>query len=287
MKSRLFLNLLMVIMLGILISIALLYQPQENAEKKLTPLDINTIQSITIPRKKADIILHKQGEHWQMTSPYQMPAHDFRIKQLLKLSQLKSTKIYHANELDLKTFALDPPRARIQFNNTWIELGTSNPVSQQRYIKSGNRVLLAHDDNYPLINSQPSSFVSLLLLNKNTDIQAIILPDQQLQKQQQKWQLKPENKNISADDIQTFIQNWKMAQAFGVHAYMKRKQLGQVIIKTKNRELIFEITDKKPWLILARPDLGIEYHLDESMGDKLLSIQAAEKNPQTPTDTGN
>lgn len=284
MKPRLFLNLLMILMLGILISIALLYQPENLTEKKLTSLNIDDIQSLRIPRDKGDIVLRKKDNHWQMLSPYEMPAHDFRIKQLLKLTQLTSTKVYSAEKLDLEKFSLAPPRARIQFNNTWIELGTTSPVTQQRYIKSDNTVLLAYDDSYPLINSQPSSFVSLSLLDQNDEIQGITLSEQKLEKQQNKWLISPKQKNIGADDIQGFIQNWKMAKAFGVHAYMKRKQLGQIIIKTKASELTFEITDKTPWLILARPDIGIEYHLDESMADKLLSIQPAEQEPQAPGD---
>lgn len=272
MKSRLLLNILMLLIFSALIFFTLFFTADDNTGQALTSLKPDDINEIFIPREKGNIELQKINGTWQMLSPYPMPAHDFRIQHLLKLTQLNSNKVYAADQLELDTFKLKTPRVRIRFNQTWIDFGSTNPVTEQRYIKSGNTVILADDDSYALINSQPSSFVNLSLLPEDSKIQSIKLPQQQLQLKDNRWQLTPALE-ISADDIQRFLQDWQSAQAFGVHAYLKRKQLGYIVIQLKDKSISFEISDKSPWLILARPELGIEYHLNDNMVSKLLQLK--------------
>ena len=284
MKSRLLLNILMLTVFSALIVIALFFTPDTNIEQPLTSLNPTAINTIFIPRKNGDISLQKNNGQWKMLSPYQIPAHDFRIHHLFKLTQLKSNKIYKADQLDLKKFGLSPPRTRIRFNQTWFDFGKTNPITQQRYIKSGHNIILANDDTYALINSQPSSFVNLSLLPKGISLQSIKLPHTTLQLKNTRWETTPKQ-DISADEIQIFLQNWKHAQAFAVHAYLKRKQLGHIIIQSKNKNINFEISDKSPWLILARPELGIEYHLSDNMLDKLLQLKS-NKNTSKSSEAG-
>ncbi len=273
MKSRFLLNIFMLLLFTGLLSVVIFFSPNKDSQQTLTQLSPENINSIFIPRKKGNIELRKINNQWQMISPYKMPAHDFRIQHLLKLSQLTSKKFYLADQLELSNYQLQPARARIRFNQTWIDFGTSNPVNDMRYIKSGDTVLLAHDDTYALINSTPSSFVNLSLLPKNSAIQSLFLPQQQLRLINNLWQVTPPQA-ISADEIQNFLQRWKSAQAFGVHAYLPRKQLGNIEVQLQDQRIVFEISDKSPWLILARPDIGIEYHLASEMTDKLLRINS-------------
>ena len=56
---------------------------------------------------------------------------------------------------------------------------------------------------------------------------------------------------------------------------MERDNLGEVSIVYRSGGLEqradFIVTDTDPWLILARPQLGIEYHFDISLYDELFS----------------
>lgn len=207
-----------------------------------------------------------------MQSPYTGPAHEFRINQLLNLSQLIANNSYHVDELDLSQFDLAPSDTIIMFNKTVVEFGKANPVSLMRYIKSGDKLFLAKDNLYPLLRSQPSSFISLSLIPESSKIEAITLPELTLRKGANKNWLMTPDKKYDADSIQSLIQAWQHAKAFGVHAYMERKHLGQVSIQLDSQLINFEITDNDPWLILARKDIGIEYHLDKSQIPILLAI---------------
>ena len=87
-----------------------------------------------------------------------------------------------------------------------------------------------------------------------------------------RWQ---SNIDISADSIAATLEDWNSLQAFGIHEYMQRNQLGEVLVYLEGKEkpISFQITDTDPWLILARPELGLEYHLDIEAYDKLIAPQ--------------
>ena len=207
-----------------------------------------------------------------MEAPYQLPAHDFRVQNLLGLLSATAEKTYQANDLELQQFGLEPPRAIIRFDNTEIQFGKTNPVNQQRYIKVDDQLFLLKEQLYPLISSQPSSFVDISPLPKNINIQKISLPDFSIYKNDQgHWQSDNATQN-QADRIQHLIENWQSVQAFGVHGYMQRTSLGKITIDHKDGSIQFD----EPWLILARADAGVEYHFDAGLKNKLLQLPEAD-----------
>jgi len=279
MQTRLLVNLGLFIFLSSLFGF-IFFSPTDNDSnniKKITSLDKTSINKITILREAEAILLVKKNNTWFMKSPHTTRAHTFRINSLLNLLELETSDSYNAEDLNLKKFSLDKPRAKIKFNNTLIEFGKTNPINYQRYLKIGKKLFLVDDNLYPLISSQPTSFVDLSLLSTTDKIKKLRLPELIIFKDNSKWKTTPQE-NASADEIQTLLQNWQFARAFAVHAYMPRKNLGKIDITLDDKKMVsFEITDDEPWLILARPELGIEYHLDASSKNKLLSIQKQKK----------
>lgn len=245
---------------------------------RLTSLQLDEINEIRIPKNNGNDILFNKSQSsngetfWEMLSPYKIKAHQFRINTLLSLTQTPVQKFYASSDINLMDYELDKPRARIIFNNTSISFGKSNPLSSQRYILSENKMTLLLDQLYPLVSAQASTFVDLNLLPDNATISSIKLPDLGINKTQQNtWGITPAKK-LTADEIQAFIENWMNAQAFSVHRYLQRKQLGVIKILTEQGNIDFIISDDDPWLILARPDLNIEYHLDKTFKNKLLDF---------------
>lgn len=271
-SSRSLVNLFLLLLL---LAVYVIFSTEDEAPpaERLTQLQLDEISLIHIPRNNNnDIVIEKISddsgqEIWQMQQPYSIKAHDFRVNTLLKLSQLPLEKSWSVDDLDLADYGLEPPRARIQFNQQKIAFGKTSPLNHQRYLLHNNKISLHADETYPLVSAQPASLVDLNLLPQ-ADI--ISLNSSQLQLHQNdagRWQ---SNQQLTADQIQTILQQWKNAQAFAVHAYMPRKQLGKISIQLAQQTIEFEITDDDPWLILARPELGIEYHLDAALKNRLL-----------------
>ncbi|MDH5765516.1 MAG: DUF4340 domain-containing protein [Gammaproteobacteria bacterium] len=273
MNTRILLNIFLLVLMLTLAGVAIWHNDDSSYLKlKLTSLTRSDINKITITRNNGDIILAKTSSGWMMLSPYTTTANDFRVNQLLNLTQTIAENSYDITDLELSQFNLEPSDTKIIFNNTLLEFGKSNPVNLLRYIKIDNRLYLAKENVYPLLRSQPSSFVSLNLLPDVTSIKSIQLPDFHLTNESGKqWVMSPQQ-DFNQDQLQNFLQNWKSASAFAVHAYMERKQLGEIRIQTNNSAIKFEITDNDPWLILARKDTNLEYHFDKSQVDRLLKI---------------
>jgi len=292
MNSRTFINILLLL---VLLSFIGLYVNSKNTTtevKRLTSLSLNEITSIRIPHgDKADIVLQKQtlanGEaRWNMLEPYSIKAHSFRVNTLLSLSQLPIDESFDSTTLNLQHYALDKPRARIIFNSTEIAFGKTNPLNNKRYLKSENRLVLINDETYPLVSAQAASLVDLMLLH-DKNISTLTLADLKIEKTPNAhWKSSskeiPDNA-LTADQIQSLLENWRGAQAFAVHKYMPRKKLGTIKITIGDAVINFELSDDDPWLILARRDLGIEYHLDSSQKQKLFGPFNSTPEPSAPS----
>ena len=273
----------MVIFLTIFIII--FYNQQNTPEniQKLSHLDIEEITRIKIHRPEdQDILFLKENDGlWHMKKPFSLKAHQFRITTLLSLTQSPVEKSYDISSLDLSQYTLDKPLAQIVFNDTDILFGKTNPLNNKRYFLAENKMALIIDQIYPLASAQPSSFIDLSLLPEHFSITKIQTPAVSiLLDDDNNWfntQEQAVKGKLNADQIQSLLQHWNKAQAFAVHKYLPRKQLGQIEIGSRTKTLIFQITDNEPWLILALPELNIEYHLDHSNKDILYGIFKADQ----------
>lgn len=279
MLSRLLTNIILlviVITLGVFIYIS---RDDPVDTQRLTQLDANSVTQISISHNTREVLLEKTAEHWRMLKPTVIDANDFRIKTLLDLLSTQSLASYAPDELELDKIGLAPARTSVQFNQLTIAFGIDNPINHNRYVLVDGRVHLISDQFYPLISSQLGTLVSQHLIARDAVITGIDLPEQTLRKSDIGWQ--SSDTTVSTDSIQKVIDQWQQAQAFGVHTYNPRTSLGhiEVSIDDTQKPLIFEITDTSPWLIIARPELNLEYHFNLEFYDRLLRPGADEPAP--------
>ena len=278
MQSRILLN-LGLLALVVALGLAIFNLRDDSEDYQLTTLKPDDIRSIEIQHRDRYVVLKKQDDGWRMTHPINIPANNFRINSLLKLINTTAHASYDTSQLDLSRYKLDTPRTTLRIfdgsQDTLIAFGSSNPINRMRYVKVGERMFLIDDNFYPLVSSQIGTLISQRLLPDVDRITLLQLPELRIKKTDNgKWRLTPENAALSADNINALIDEWLHAEAFGVHDYMEREQLGDIDITVIHdgapQTLRFTVTDTEPWLILARPDLGIEYHLNIEAYDKLL-----------------
>jgi len=267
-------NLLNLFLLILFTSLATIiyFSKEESVElDKLTNTDAESVSNITIRHNGTISKIKKLHEnYWEINQPINIAANNFRISSLLKLLSAPVHKRYNDDEIDLTKIGLADSATEISFDDISIRFGDINPVTNLRFLAYGKHVYTIEDVYYPLLSSNFGTLVSLQLLPSNITIEKLILLNQTIAKDGQgRWQ---SNLARSADAISETLTDWRTIQAFGVHTYLKREDLGEVFIYTEQREkpIRFLITDIDPWLILARPELGIEYHLDISAYNKLL-----------------
>lgn len=278
MSKKNILNLLLLMAVAALASAIYFTEMPSSELQILTRTNADNITTLSINRNGNVTTFNKQADgHWQITQPLNIAANDFRIASILKLLAAPVHKRYRASEIDTQTIGLEEAETIISFNNIKISFGITNPVTTLRFVRIGEAVSTIQDVYLPLVNSHFSTLVSLNLVPLSAQpfsgIEKLILLNQTISKDDKDlWQ---SNIDITADNINKTLDHWQHDQAFGVHQYLERKQLGEVFIYTKNSDKVisYQITDTDPWLILARPEIGLEYHLDIEAFDKLISPQ--------------
>lgn len=260
---------------------AVIYFSEESKQSELARLsniEPSTITAISIRHNKNATKISKNNNQWLITKPVDIDANNFRINSLLELLNAPVHNKYSTSEVNLKSIGLDQAETTISLDDKLITFGITNPATGLRYIKLDNHVYTIEDVFYPLISSNFSTLVSLNLLPATAEITKLILPNQTIQKDNNGFWAS--NTTITADNINRIIDGWQQQQAFGVHQYYDRsssniKTPEEVFIYLESQEqpIRYLITDTDPWIILARPEINLEYHLDLKTYDKLTSIQ--------------
>lgn len=280
MKSRLLVNIFLLLLVGALGYFAFTGKDKNSGTIQiLSSIKANSINRIAIRHNERVVNIEKSDAHWQLTDPIKIAANDFRMGSLLKLLNTTSYAKYVAGTLDLSKYGLKDAATSISFNQHQIDFGIINRINNYRYIKFNNEVHLVDDHYYPLISSQMGTLVARTLLPPDSNVTRLVLPEHKL------WldtnDMWHSTEDISVDAIVETIDHWKNTEAFGVHDYNEVVPLDAIKVKLADRDkpIIYLITDVDPWLIIARPDIKLEYHFNLEFYDLLLRPGAAKKLP--------
>lgn len=273
MRSRTLINivlLVVVVLLGSYVYITSEQETESTASTRLTQLPADEVTQISIRHNQRQLELSKINDRWQMLQPVNIEANSFRIDTLLKLLNTVSHAAYPVAGLELSKYGLSSAGTSISFNDVTIEFGITNPMNNYRYVRVGDTVHLIDDHFYPLLSSQTGTLVARELIAGDAVIEKLVLPELTLYKDENKrWQ---SSGDTEPDAISETLHHWKNSQAFGVHNYMPRESLGDISVYLAGQPepVHFRVTDMDPWLIIARPDLDIEYHFNLEFYDRLL-----------------
>lgn len=270
MKSRVLLNLFLLIFI---VALALfLFNDKDNTPeiKILSAAPADSIKKIFIHHNKRDTLLTKSNQEWRLIEPIDIPANQFRVQTLLNILSAQSHAQYNTAELDLKKYGLDNENTYIVFNNIKINFGHVNPINHFRYVQINNQLHLTEDLFYPLLSSRIGSLITRELISTKKTISKLVLPENSFSRDNNSlWQAQDD---ISSDAIVDVIHHWQHKQAFAVHDYIARESLAeiQVYFEGETTPILFNVTDIDPWLIIARRDIGLEYHFNLEDYDILL-----------------
>lgn len=278
MKKNTLINLSLLVIVGVLVLLAI-YEPgiEKPAEAPLLlSLKRDEVNHILIQRPDQETVELAKGDdgQWQLLQPIQIAASEFRIESLLRITESKSLNRFAADPARLANYKLDKPQAVLTLNNNIkIAFGSATPLDQRRYVLLNNQVHLITDNLYYFMISAWPTFVSMKPLPQGSSITGLQLQKLKLAWQENRWQIEPKQELDSADDITTLLDAWKFAAATSVKAY--DGSTGDKItlqLKDTDKPLRFLLTALTPDLVLARPELGIEYHFPAELADKLLAL---------------
>ncbi len=267
MKTKNLLNVLLLFTLALLLTITF-WPPETPAPSAPTTaahlLDPEAVNTITVTRQGyPSIVLYKKEHTWWLQHP-PLPANKILVTELLALLESKSLIRYPLSEINPQQIGLEKPSLCIKYNQQQACFGERNPLNQLRYLQFGAHVHMIYDTLSHQLSGTPHDYVSPRLLPDGARISALTLENITLQHNQGRWQVTPKPANDSADQAQQLLDNWQRARALLVAPYQATESEESIEVAFENQQsILFELISSDPELILARPDLGIQYHLSE------------------------
>lgn len=225
MKSNYFINLILItVLVGLYWFIN--DEPTSNtATTPLTNISNEAIHHITISQtNRADIVLKKLKQQWQLITPITARANQNRIKILLSILTIQpyrqQTIIAGQN---LSQFGINKDSTNLVLNDHHFIFGDIEPIEQRRYVQHNNDLYLLEDTISPLLNTSASSFIDNRLIQAQQHITKLTIPhyqQQSLLKQTTSLQLNngqwQSDSKQSADKLVEIIDNWQHAAALQV-----------------------------------------------------------------------
>ena len=282
MRSRVLLNLGLLVLVGVLTAIVVL-EPGKEPEPKPQPLTTRTPDTITklkLVRGPDDVIeLEKRDGSWWLIKPWSLPARDFRVQGILRLLEADSQSRHSLAALDPARFGLEKPRASVTFDGELtIDFGGTEPLAQRRYVRIGEDLHTIIDTFYYQIAATPESFVDPALLPPEAKPVRLVLPDLALELKDGKWQRTPEHPELSADASIELVDAWRQTQALEVRPKSKLPETrpagqAEVWLEGQDQPLRFTLLEDKDNTYLQREDVNLAWQVTKDTADKLLKLR--------------
>jgi len=293
MQTRTLLNLGLLGVIAILIAIVI-YEPGKQAipsKPKLTAISKAQVTSLRIHRPdQPDIVLHRQGEHWLLESPYGLPANKYRVQSLLQLVDEDSHSQLSMQGYQAATFQLDKPEGELTINDSVkILFGGKAPLKNLRYVQVGETLHTIQDNYGFLLNGRAELFIDYALLPADSKITRLELPDFTLAKKDDHWQINPKPKQAySADALPELVNFWQYAQSLEAKPHPEKSSGKKIRISiAEQAPLEFRYEQQADNYYFIRTDKKIRYEVSKDTAEQLLNlpkpIDPAQETDSAPT----
>ncbi|MCF6209491.1 MAG: DUF4340 domain-containing protein [Gammaproteobacteria bacterium] len=280
MNSRNLLNLALaavVFALGTLIWFSQQAPPAPEPERltTLTEADITRIE--IRPARHADVVLERRGSEWWLVKPLTARADMARVDAAIGLARARSLAGYATSAMDVQQAGLVSPDLVLRVNDVTLELGGTEPLRGQRFVRLGDRVHLIVDRYSYLLQGGLASLVSPQLLPTGARLQEIVLPGLHLLQRNGLWQL-ADSEAGSADALQALVDEWRHAHALRV-SRRDGDEDGETItlrLAADASPVYFILQRDEDEVLFIRPDLGLAYHFLPAVAERLLALPSVE-----------
>lgn len=238
----------------------------------LTSIKARDVSRIRLQTADLTLELQESGAQWQIESPIKWPANNVAVERVATITETRPHSQLPSSQIDLSTLGLTIPKAAATLNDTTILFGDVNPIGNRRYLLIGSQVFLVTDLHFALINQGLFGLIDQRLLPSSFQISRLKSLQFDLTNEQGDW------RNIKQDSdqavINELINNWQTLSATRVNAYNNNQMpLSKVSASLTNQQSIdFYVLSISPEIIIARPDLGVQYHFPDHRYYGLLAF---------------
>jgi hypothetical protein len=285
MRSRLITNVLLLVVIAGLGAVAFFQPGKDRSDPTpIAAVDPNGLAAISLTNTES-IVFEKQAGHWRLTAPFQAPANEIRVQQLIDIAKSGSAAQYPFNPADRAKFELDKPKATLVLGPTTLEFGGSDPIDLRRYVLVGSTLYLVDDDFFHHLTAAATDFVDKKLLPESAKVREINIPGLNASLGDDgKWARQPPGDG--KPDLTELATLWATARAIDVKRLEKPAEGDPVRIGLADEKPVeFVILQREPDVILARQDLGLQFELTGDTGQQLLNLPKSKAAGRQPVGT--
>ncbi len=284
MSKRMLINYLLLILIIIFTWIGIKYPITEDQminRNAITTLKPHNITDIKIETADETMVLKKQGTSWNVISPISWFANNISAERIASLAGVEPQSKLPINEIDISTLGLRIPKAVVTLNQKSIYFGDTNRIGNRRYLMVEPNVYLVSDIHYIFINQGLSGLVDSRLLPSQLDLTELKFPAFTVTKSASTWSTDAAEKSPQA--ASQLVKNWRQKQS-SIKPYDKTlNPLHKIKAGLQTGEQIeFFVLSIQPEIIIARPDLNIQYHFPDHQYYELLSLDKVDQPTEAP-----
>jgi hypothetical protein len=241
---------------------------------QITSLKLQDINRITIQTADDNMSLTRAGGQWQIEAPIQWLANNITIERILGIANSETDSRLSADEIDLATIGLQFPKAILTLNDTRILFGATNNIGKRRYLLINSTVYLLSDSHLPFMTNGIKGLIDQRLLPRALALSSLKLGQLDISRTTTGgWQ--DSDGTSPANQLNTLIANWQTLQATKIRPFQKASAPRQKITAELENGIHIEffLMSIKPEIIIARPDLGLQYHFNKNHYYDLLAVK--------------
>jgi len=219
---------------------------------------------------QAPATLEKKDAQWFITAPFTAPAEPFQVQRLLSILDARASSRLAAT--DLARFDLDRPVARLTVDAQTFSFGAINAVEHEQYVLTGNTVYPVEPRYGATLPADVTQLIRRQLFAASEVPVRFEFSDFTVASADGKWSVAPAPADLSQDDINRWVDDWRLASALHAEPAAGGKAAGAIKVEFKDgTKVTLGIVQREPELVLLRPDQNLQYAFFAETAKRLLS----------------
>lgn len=249
---------------------------------KLSMLSPSAVKTIVVePRSDPAYRLERRGELWFLAAPMEARADQSQVQRVLDLLSASSKEKLGAT--DLQRFDLTAPVLKVVIDGQTFAFGSTNPLTQDQYVATGDAVYLVSTYFASLVPKQADRMLTHRLFSEKEIPVGFAFKGFSVEQKEGKWTLTPpaqQSERPSQDDLNRWADEWRYASSLATRAWSGKPGHDLVRVKLSDGKTIpFTVVQTTPELILARADEKLQFQFSGEMSRRLLQPEPAKEKP--------
>jgi len=277
-SKRWIVNALLVALIVGLSLVGIFFEPSATVEKKLaiSQLTADEVDTIDIETGNLQLRLQRVNDGWDIESPINWPAQENNVRRLLSILKIEADPLADSADVDLAALGLKQPKASMRFNGVPLLFGATNNIGERRYAMLDEKLYLLPDVHLVFVNQGLAGLIDRRLLPGPSGIVSLRLPDLEISLDENDLWRSNQAIEFPQASLLRLVDNWRTLQATRISNFDLELPPRQLIeIELADGEVIeFLLMSEDPEIIIAHPNLGLQYHFRRDYRDQLITLRA-------------